>query len=501
VSGNLADLVRDAARSTPDRVALICGGQEVDWSTFDASVGALAAGLRASGLEAGARVALLLGNTIDFPVAYFGVLRAGLVAVPVNTGFTPREVGRVLTDAGAELAICSAAMAATLAEAVVEPAPTVVVVGEDSYTDLIGAGRDSPAVATEAPAGGEDLAVLLYTSGTSGRPKGAMLTHRALRANLEQCSAIEPPPMTSSDIVLIVLPLFHVYALNSALGLAAFTGAASVLVDRFDPAGTLEEIRRTGVTNIPGAPPMYAAWAEEPSATRVLAGVRLMVSGAAPLPPVIFEQLNTSIGRPVYEGYGLTEAAPVVTSALGTPKVKPGSVGRPIPGIEFKLVDESGDETVDDDPGEIVIRGRNLFSGYWPDGDDGPDADGWWATGDVAYADADGDLYLVDRRKELVLVSGFNVYPKEIEDVIGEHPAVDEVAVIAVPHPHTGEAVKAFVVPRPGMELKAEDITEYCRTRLARFKRPTIVQIVAELPHSATGKVAKGRLRAQERPR
>ncbi len=224
----------------------------------------------------------------------------------------------------------------------------------------------------------------------------------------------------------------------------------------------------------------------------------MLASGASPLPPAVLEQVQTEVGRPIYEGYGLTETAPVVSSTLASGRVKAGSIGRPVPGVEVRLVDEAGTEVTDDDPGEIVVRGPNLFSGYWPDGSAGPDADGWWATGDVAYADDDGDLFLVDRRKELVLVSGFNVYPREIEDALAEHPDIAEVAVIAVPHPYTGEAVKAFVVARAGAALRPEDVTAHAATRLARFKRPTIVQLVEELPHSATGKVAKGRLREGE---
>jgi long-chain acyl-CoA synthetase len=501
VSANLADLVRDAAGRAPDHVALVHGDREITWSQLEEQVGAFAAGLRRTGLDQGERVALMLGNTPDFVVTYFGVLRAGLVAVPVNVGYTVTEVQWLLADAGVALLVCEASTAPTAREAASDGRPGLAVVGEESYDRLRAPADDADATpaADLEPAGGESLAVLLYTSGTSGRPKGAMLSHRALRANLEQCAALEPQPMSADDVVLLVLPLFHVYALNSALGMVAYTGATAVLADRFDPRETLAEIERTGVTNIPGAPPMYAAWTQQPRAGEILAGVRLMVSGASPLPPVVLEQLSTSVGRPIYEGYGLTEASPVVTSTLATRTVKPGSVGRPVPGVELRLVDAFGDETVEDDPGEIVIRGANLFSGYWPDGSDGPDPDGWFSTGDVAYADEDGDLYLVDRRKELVLVSGFNVYPREVEDVIHEHPAVAEAAVIAVPHPYTGEAVKALVVPKPGARLAPEDITAHCARRLARFKCPTVVQIVPELPHSATGKVAKGRLRAQER--
>jgi long-chain acyl-CoA synthetase len=503
VSGNLADLVRDAAGRAPDHVALIHGERRVSWAELDADVTAFAAGLRRSGRGPGERVALLLGNTPEFVVSYFGVLRAGLVAVPVNVGYTPREISWLVSDSGSVLVVCDTATAPTAREVAADGRPELVVVGEDSYRDLVAPAAQGAPDEPAEPAGvdPESLAVLMYTSGTSGRPKGAMLSHRALRANLEQCAALEPPPMSADDVVLLVLPLFHVYALNSALGMVVHTGATGVLVDRFEGAETLAEVRRTGVTNIPGAPPMYAAWTQLAESGEVLAGVRLMVSGASPLPPVVLEQLRTSVGRPIYEGYGLTEASPVVTSTLATEAVKPGSVGRPIPGVELRLLDAFGDETHEDDPGEIEIRGRNLFSGYWPDVSDGPDAEGWFRTGDVAYADEEGDLYLVDRSKELVLVSGFNVYPREVEDAIQEHPAVAEAAVIAVPHPYTGETVKALVVPKPGARLSPEDITAHCATRLARFKCPTVVQIVPELPHSATGKVAKGRLRAQERAR
>jgi long-chain acyl-CoA synthetase len=212
----------------------------------------------------------------------------------------------------------------------------------------------------------------------------------------------------------------------------------------------------------------------------------------------VLEQVQTAVGITIREGYGLTETAPVVTSTLASPVVKAGSIGRPIPGVEVRLVDEGGTDVLDDDAGELWVRGANLFSGYWPDGSGGPDPDGWWATGDLAYADEDGDLFLVDRRKELVIVSGFNVYPREVEDALAEHPDVAEVAVIAVPHPYTGEAVKAFVVPRDGAALTPEEVTAHAATRLARFKRPTIVTLVATLPHSATGKVAKGKLREGE---
>jgi long-chain acyl-CoA synthetase len=497
--GNLADLVRRSAARRPDATALIHDGSRTTWSDLDAAADAAASALTSElGLAPGDRVALCLSNTPDYVTAYFGILRAGLVAVPINTGYTSREMTSLLGDADVRVVL---AEEATTAPAVAEAVATTdrVVVNEAGFQALLASGRSAGAV--DPVSGGEDLAVLLFTSGTSGRPKGAMLSHRALLANLDQCARIEPAPMLADDVVLLVLPLFHIYGLNAGLGMVARTGATAVLVERFDPGETLALVRREGVTNIPGAPPMYISWAQLAAGSpgvdlgSALQDVRLLASGASPLPPAVLEQLRTAAAVPINEGYGLTETAPVVSSTLGSQRVKPGSVGQPIPGVEVRLVDEEGQDVQDDDAGEIWVRGANVFSGYWPDGSGGPDEQGWYATGDIAYADEDGDLFLVGRRKELVLVSGFNVYPREIEDAIGEHPDVLESAVIGVPHPQTGEAVKAYVVPRPGAGLSAEDVSAHCAERLARFKQPTMVELVDELPHSVTGKVAKGRLR------
>jgi long-chain acyl-CoA synthetase len=239
---------------------------------------------------------------------------------------------------------------------------------------------------------------------------------------------------------------------------------------------------------------MYLAWSRLPDVADGLSSVRVAVSGAAPLPGPVLLRLEELTGRRVFEGYGLTETAPALTSTLRSPVAKPSSIGRPLPGVELRLVDEGGRPVEEGDPGEIVVRGANLFTGYWPAGADGP-VDGWFATGDVGYLDSDGDLFLVDRRKELVLVSGFNVYPREVEDVLAAHPGVQEAAVLGVPDPSTGEAVRALVVLEPGAQASADDLVAHCARSLARFKCPTQVEFVAELPHSATGKVSKARLR------
>ena len=506
--GNLADLVRAAAQTRGDRPALRYLPVEASgpvtivsttWAELDREVDAAATGMVATlSLTIGDRVALVLSNSAAFVTAYFAVLRAGLVAVPVNPGYTAPELAHLLGSADAKVVLCDDASTGVVEEAV--SGTSRVLVDPAGFDAIVAGGRSSSAGSQPvAVSGGEDLAVLLFTSGTSGQPRGAMLTHRALLANIEQCRSLDPAPMLADDVVLVVLPLFHVYGLNAVLGMVAATGATALLCERFDPEVTLDLIRTESVTNVPGAPPMYLAWAAAGStALEALRGVRMLASGASPLPPALLDQVYAGSGRLIHEGYGLTEAAPVVASTIASARVKPGSIGQAVPGVEVRLLDEGGAPVTDGDPGEIWVRGDNLFSGYWPDGAEGPDAQGWWATGDVAYADEDGDLFLVDRRKELVLVNGFNVYPREVEVALGEHPDVLEVAVISIPDEITGEAVKAFVVARPGSALRPEQVMAHAETRLARFKRPSSVVLVDTLPRSATGKVAKGRLREHE---
>jgi long-chain acyl-CoA synthetase len=455
----------------------------VTWSELDREVGAVAATLAARGLSAGDRVGILLPNSVDFASAYFGALRAGLVALPLNTAFTEPELGHQIRDSGAGLVVTDAAHRELV---------SIDVLDVDS-ADWADALATTPVA--DARGGSEDLAVLLYTSGTSGRPKGAMISHRALLANLEQLSRIEPRVVASDDVVLLVLPLFHVYGLNAGLGMTARAGATGILADRFDPVETLDLVRERGVTNIIGAPPMFVAWSMLPELDAAMATLRLAVSGAAPLPPDVLGAFRDATGHDIFEGYGLTETAPVLTTTLCSASAKPGSIGRAIPGVQLRLLDDDGDDSDADDPGEITVRGANVFSGYWPDGAGGVDSDGWFRTGDIAYADADGDLFLVDRVRELILVSGFNVYPREVEDALLSHPDVAEVAVLGVPHPYTGETVKALVVPRDGSSPTAREVIDHAAARLARFKCPTSVEFVDELPHSVTGKVAKGRLR------
>ena len=525
---HLAELLTHAAEESPERVALVEAetGRRMTWAELDAEVDRVADGLNAAGLVAGYRVVIALGNRVEFVTAYLGALRARLVAVPVNPRAATGELVRMIADCGARLVVADKSTATlvraavagledalvgadeelrertTVPKLVVSGAPTLP--GELAYADL-GAGDTRPPHAAPPPSDPEALAVLLYTSGTSSRPRAAMLSHRALLANIDQAAAVDPPMLTGDDVVFGVLPLFHVYGLNAVLGQVLRQRCRLVVVDGFDLEGSLEIIEDEAVSVVPVAPPVFAYWMAVPDLRERLSGVRLMLSGSAPLSTALVDSFVDRTGVEVHEGYGLTEAAPVVTSTLCSRTTKPGSVGAALPGISIRLVDEAGHPPEGEDPGEIHIRGDNLFSGYWPEGADGPDQDGWFATGDVGFLDADGDLFLVDRLKELVIVSGFNVYPVEVEDVVVEVDGVAEAAVIGAPDDETGERVVAYVRPVPGSTLTEQEleqaIRQHCADRLARFKQPSEVHVVAELPHTVTGKVAKVRLREQRRGR
>ncbi|MEQ6902391.1 AMP-binding protein [Nocardioides sp. YIM 152588] len=514
---DVAALVAAAAADLPERLAVIeSGGRGLTWAQLDDEVSGVAAGLGDLGIVAGHRVMLALGNRLEFVAGYLGVLRAQAVAVPVNPGSTAVELAGLLADSGARVVLADeesieavrGAVAALPGEA---RTPRVVVVDEAPrpdevpYADLVTA-EARPVPPLPDP---EKLAVLLYTSGASGAPRGAMLSHRALLANAEQVAAVEPPLVGSDDVVLGLLPLFHVYGLNAVLGGVLRHRAKLVLTERFDPEGTLDLIEDEACSVVPVAPPVLAHWLGVEGLAERLGPVRLVLSGSAPLSAEMVEAFEAGARVPVHQGYGLTEAAPVVTTTLHSDAAKAGSVGTALAGIEIRLVDEYGRPRAaadHDDPGEIQIRGENLFSGYWPDGAEAPGDEGWWSTGDVGFLDAEGDLYLVDRVKDLVIVSGFNVYPIEVESVIADVEGVRAAAVVGVPDAGTGEAVVAYVVPDAGIDDPAaadllEAIRARCEERLAGFKRPARVELVEALPRTVTGKIRKGVLRGIARRR
>ncbi|NIJ14745.1 long-chain acyl-CoA synthetase [Saccharomonospora amisosensis] len=497
VRGNVADLVSTAATAHPTTVALIdtVSGDTVTWKALDAAVDALARSLSEAGLRPGDRVALRSPTCPAFAIGFFAVARAGGIVVPLSPQAPNAELLPVLEQSGARMLLGSADAELGHDLTVLEP-------------DL-GASGDP----VDPVGGGEDIAALLYTSGTAGPARGVMLSHRALLANVEQLRSLTPPVAEPGDRVFIAIPLHHIYGLGPGLLTAAAAGATAVLAPRFEARQALAHCSTHRVTVLLGVPGMYADFAALPpeEVGERLSTVRLLVSGAAPLRPKVLAAMRAATGLAVYEGYGLTEAAPVVTSTLVTGYAKPGSVGRPLPGVEVRLVDSDGSgEGVPLDPadpddafgedeagtGLVAIRGENLFSGYWPDGAHGPDADGWVRTGDVGYLDTDGDLHLVDRANDLIIVNGFNVYPREVEQVIAELPQVAEVAVVGMLDERSGEAVRAVVVPKPGAALSEQQVLQRCSERLAGYKVPATVRFVSELPHSPTGKLRRLDLRS-----
>lgn len=503
-TSDLATRLADTAERVPERVAIRWQDRTITYAELEGRVSAAAGGLQHLGVEPGDRVGLMLGNTPPFVEAFLGALRAGAVVVPINTGLTGPEVAQILADCSARVLVVAGSAHGVLDE-VRAGAPDlrhVVMAGPregieqvpQTWVGLVGAEHPYGPVDRDP----DDVAALVYTSGTTGRPKGAMLTHRNLEANQDQALGTSLG-IREGDVVLAVLPLFHIYAMNVGLGSTVRVGATLLLAERFDAVATLEAVEADGVTVILGAPPMYVAWLNTPGVEDVdLSSVRVAVSGAAPLPGSVLERFRDHLGITIWEGYGLTEAAPAVTSNVVGGAVRPGSVGPALPGVEIRLVDERGRDPEPGDPGEVWVRGPNVFAGYWQDPEATAEAltdDGWLRTGDVGVLDDDGYLHLVDRKEDLIIVSGFNVYPREVENVLDRHPKVVQSGVVGAPHPYTGEAVKAFVVPVTGSDLTEDEIVSWCQRHLARFKCPETVKLVAALPHTATGKVLRRELR------
>jgi long-chain acyl-CoA synthetase len=491
---NLAHIIDE---HPDDHVALVSRGRATTYGALREQVAQLRGGLTSLGVGPGDRVALLCGNGRYFVLAYLATLGVGAVAVPLNPASPAPELERELATVGASVVIVEpvAAHAWRAIDPVKVPSVRSVVAAEagsiEGAVDLatLLAEEPSPVVEVEPDA----VAALMFTSGTAGSPRAAMLSHGNLLANLDQGRSasvrIEP-----GDVVYGVLPLFHIFGLNVVLGLTLARGATVVLVQRFDPSTALDTIRERGVTVVPGAPPLWLAFSHfDEAPADSFATVRLALTGAAKMPEEAMRRLKDRFGLEVHEGYGLTEASPVVTSSAGMP-VKYGSVGKVLDGMDVRLVDEQGDDVLQGDQGEIWVKGPNVFLGYLNEAEQTARVltpDHWLRTGDIATVDEDGYLYLVDRAKDLIIVSGFNVYPAEVEEVLGGHPGVAEVGVVGVPHPHHGEAVKAFVVAKPGTHLDEEQIIEWCTDHLARYKCPTKVLFVDQLPRNVSGKLLR----------
>jgi len=530
----LPELLERTVAKSPGAPALIYFGATISYGQLEDQVNRLAAGLQALGVEKGDRVALMMPNCPQFVISYFGALRAGAIVTATSSMYTAREAGHQWNDAGVKVVIADRRLFPAIQPALQQlaSAPQVVLTGARQYypqpfrrlcesleastdrKDLKVPGSASPGSAfhrweailgisrTPSPSGRapSDIACLQYTGGTTGTSKGAMLTHANLVINA--CQAVDwlTSGKGGAEVVIAALPLFHIYAMTCVMIASVLNGGSVVILPRFELRATLNVVRKYHPTIFHGVPTMYVAFNNAPHVERYgFKSLRVCMSGGAALPVEVRERFEALTGGRLVEGYGLTEASPVthINPPTGSPKV--GSIGLPIADTEARIVDlDNGEREVAlGEVGEIAIRGPQVMKGYWnkPEETALVLRDGWLYTGDVARKDEDGYFYIVDRKKDMIIAGGYNIYPREVEEVLWEHPKILEAAVIGVPDPYRGETVKAFVVLQPGTSATAEDIMAFCRERLAAYKVPRLVVFRESLPKSGVGKYLRRALR------
>ena len=481
---NLAALLLASADSHPESISVIEGERYVTSSELRGLASAFGAALSAAGVAVGDRVAIASGNDLAFVITYLGALWVGAIAVPLNPQAPSVAVAEELERVGAKILVCGRAGSIHLG-----------LVGAVSFEELMQSTESAPSAnASAVEREDSDVAVLLYTSGTAGAQRAAMLTHGNLASNIKQVLDDTGLAITQDDLSLGALPFFHVFGLNVVLGVTLVAGGAVVLIDPFTEPEAIELIRKHQITVVAGVPVMFDAFsAADSQLGESLGSVRLAVSGAATLSAKSSAAFTQRYGVTIHEGYGLTEASPIVTSTASGGAARIGSIGPSVPGVEVRLVGPDGTDVSAGDPGEIWVRGPNVFAGYWGDLEATQRVltDGWLHTGDVAVADEDGYLSLVDRLKDLIIVSGFNVYPAEVEDVLRTHASVVDCAVAAIPDERTGEAVGAWVVLEKGERVDLDSLRRHVGSRLARYKIPSKFTFVDELPRSDAGKLLR----------
>ncbi|OIJ66418.1 long-chain-fatty-acid--CoA ligase [Streptomyces mangrovisoli] len=498
---NLAELLEGSAARHPERTAIVLGDTRLSYAQVDAAAAQVAHLLVERGVRPGDKVALSMPNLPYFTIAYFGILKAGATVVPLNVLLKAREVTYHLEDSDArayiafegspELPIGDAARAAAA------QVPGVELLIVDPAAELPWAGRpySFETVATDE----DDTAVILYTSGTTGRPKGAELRHRNMRDNVRIDEALFGASADRPDTYLCVLPLFHSFGQTVIQNGALAYGGTIVMLPRFEPTAALRLMAKERVTFFGGVPTMY--WAllgaldDSVDVAALARELRIAVSGGSALPREVHRAFRERFGVTILEGYGLSETSPVASFAVLGEEPRVGSIGVPVPGVEMRLVEpdwsdaQGGPDTI----GEIAVRGHNVMKGYFrrPEATDEVIRDGWFRTGDLARKDADGYYYIVDRAKDMIIRGGFNVYPREIEELLMEHPAVSLVAVVGVAHPSHGEEIKAVVVRRPGAAVTEDELVAWSKERLAAYKYPRVVEFADALPMTSTGKILK----------
>ena len=453
--------------------------------------------LKSRGVAPGDRVGLVLPNVPAFPVVFYGAVAAGAVVVPMNPLLKAREVQYYLEDSGASIVFAWHAMAEEAGKAASVAGIDCVTVDPDDFMDLLAEQEPDDEVVDRDD---DDTVVLLYTSGTTGQPKGAELTHGNLATNaaLSSETLVE---LTPEDVVMGCLPLFHCFGLTCGLNAAVLAGACLTLIPRFDAGKALTVIGRDSVTVFEGVPTMYAGMLQVPDAGSYdVTSLRTCISGGSAMPVEVMKSFEEKFGCIVLEGYGLSETSPVASFNRPDLERKPGSIGVPVRGVEMRLLDDEGKDVEPGEVGEIAIRGDNVMKGYWGREDATREAvpDGWFRSGDMARQDEDGYFFIVDRKKDLIIRGGYNVYPREVEEALYEHEAVAEVAVIGLPDDHLGEEVGAAVALMSGAEATEDELRDFAKQRLAAYKYPRRIWVVDELPKGPTGKILRREVEAPD---
>ncbi|WP_017795787.1 long-chain-fatty-acid--CoA ligase [Oceanobacillus kimchii] len=503
---SLQELLLKSVETYSDKVAMTFFDQTYTYQQLEKMIYTVASSLYNLGIEKGDRIALMLPNCPQYPISYFATLLCGGIIVQINPMYKSNELLHVLNDSGAKVIICLDSLLPIVDE-VKDQTDLLSIIPVSFENDskfnelLIDKGYKLPEISIDPI---DDIAVLQYTGGTTGRSKGVMLTHYNLVANtIQSYGTSQINIKTGEEKVLTISPLFHVYGMTSCMNFTFFIGGNLILVPRFEVEQTVEIIEKVKPSLFMGVPTMFIAllnyYHEEKQFD--LSCLRTCSSGSAPLPVEIINQFNNVSGSNVAEGFGLSEASPVTHRNPVEGLQKPGSIGIPIPNTDSKIVDlATGEETLSNgEVGELVIKGPQVMKGYWRMEDETNQVlrNGWLYTGDLAKMDDDGFFYITGRKKELIIASGYNIYPVEIEDVIYQHPSVLEVAIIGVPDKYRGETVKAFVVLKSNATLTEDDLIQYCRDRLASFKVPRSVEFLQELPKTAVGKILKRKLKEQ----
>lgn len=487
---NLSDDLRAAARDHPEKIALIHGEERVTYSDLERRAGRIAAGLYKIGIRTGDRVAIAIANTPWFVAVHYGCLKAGAVSVPLHPRMRASDLRKPLVTVSPRAIVAGESVAGEVMAAGPHSAPVFVIGKHPTARPFDEIYPDSPP--PDAATGAGDPAVIAHTSGSTGPPKPATLTHGNLAASLDQLERIPAATVEVGDVVYGVIPLSNVYGLNVVLGLGIRKAATILLDERFDPARSLRSVAVNEVTVLPAAPPIFEAWLDSQVSKAQLSRVRFAVSGGSGLSPRTIERFRDKFGIEIWEGYGLTEAS----SAVATTRMaeqRPGSIGKVLADQQLRLVGEGGVDVLLGDPGEIWVRGPNVFKGYWGNevATKAAFAGDWLRTGDIAYQDEDGYLWLVDPETEVIEISGFKIYPKEVEEALMEHPAVAEAAVVGEADTTQGQRVKAFVVLVAGSNAGEKDLIVHCTKLLARFKVPSRVEFLEALPRLESGQIVR----------